>query len=118
MIKVGECYYHNEIEHLVIAVSKNKNKCLIVSITSNNYDKSCELNTEDIIDNNGNQVLKHTSYISYTHAQEFEPYKTYEEFRKIFSYRCNITDELLQQIKNGALKSKYLQKRFKKYFEE
>lgn len=117
MIKVGECHYYNGVKHLVVAVSKRENKCLIVSITSNNSDKSCELNVEDIIDNNGNQVLKHTSYISYKHASEFEHCKTYEEFRKIFSYRYNITDKLLQQIKNGALKSKYLQKRFKKYFQ-
>lgn len=90
---------------------------MIVSITSGCFDKSCKLIIEDIIDGNGNQILKHTSYISYKHAMEFEPYKTCEQFRKKFSYKCNITSELLQRIKNGALKSKYLQKRFKKYFQ-
>ena len=86
MIKVGECYYHNGVEHLIVAVSKKENKCLIVSITSNNFDKSCELNVEDIIDNNGNQV-------EFVKSQDNASKKNSNPFR-VVSKRCSPSHKL------------------------
>lgn len=117
MIKVGECYYHNNIKHIVIAVSEKYEKVLVLSITSGDFDKSCELSVDDIIDNMGNHILKHTSYICYKFAFEFEGYKTFEQFRRCYDYRCDITQELLERIQKGARTSRFLPKKFKKYFE-
>ena len=117
MIEVGECYYCNNVEHIVVISAKRENKILVLSITSGKFDKSCKINQNDIIDNNGKQILEHDSYICYKYAFEFENYKTYEKFRKQYEYRCNISPELLNKIKEGAKKSKYLPHKFKKYFE-
>lgn len=117
MIEIGECYYHNRIEHIVIITTKKENIFLVLSITSGDFDKSCEINPEDIVDNKGNKILTHKSYIGYKFAFEFEKYKTCEEFRKTYIYRCNISQELLKKIWDGAKKSPYLQNKFKKYFE-
>ena len=117
MIKVGECYYHKGVSHIVIASANYKDKFLILSITSSNFDKSCEINENDIIDNNGKQILEHTSYVCYKFAFEFKDFRTYEDFRKIYDYRCDISKELLNKIQDGARKSKYLEHKFKKYFE-
>ncbi|MDR0423280.1 MAG: hypothetical protein LBH46_01685 [Rickettsiales bacterium] len=116
MINIGDCYFSKKIEHLVIAVGKNDNKILIVSITSNSFDKSCKLEVDDIIDNMGNQILKHTSYVGYRFSFEFEGFGTFEAFRKIYDFRCNISNELLSKIKEGGRVSHHLQHRFKKYF--
>lgn len=116
MLKVGECYYHNGINHIVIASAKKDNKFLILSITSGNFDKSCQIEPNELIDNNNQEILNHTSYICYKYAFEFESYKTYEKFRKEYEYRCKITPELLKKIQEGARKSQYLQYKFKKYF--
>ena len=116
MIEVGECYFNNEKEHFVVVSSKNKNRFLIISITSLDYDKSCKLKTTDIIDNNGKQILKHTSYIAYKFAYEFEDFKTFERFREIYNFKCVVSDSILKKIYNGAKKSRYLKNKFKKYF--
>lgn len=116
MIEVGECYFNKEKEHFVVISSKNKDKFLIISITSLDYDKSCKLEITDIVDNNGKQILKHTSYMAYKFAYEFEDFKTFEMFRKIYNFKCVVSDVVLKKIYNGAKKSKYLQNKFKKYF--
>ena len=117
MIKVGECYYHQGVQHIVIAVSEREQKILVVSITSNNFDCACKIEPDEIIDNNGKMILTHTSYVGYRFAFEFENFKTFEQFRKIFNYRCNVSEELLKKIRDNARNSKYLQPRLRKYFE-
>ena len=61
----------------------------------------------------------HTSYVSYKFAYEFEKnkYKTFEKFRSIYDFKCEITEDILTKIIEGAKISPFLQKRFKKYFE-
>lgn len=118
MIKVGECYYHNGVQHVVIAASRKDGIVLVLSITSGDFDKSCEIEPEEIIDNTGRKILKHRSYICYKKAFEFKNYKTYEKFRDIYDYRCDISAELLIKIKEGAKKSEFLPSKFKKYFSD
>lgn len=115
-VKVGECFYNDEKIHFVIAVVEKENKILMVSITSKDYDKTCKLETDDIIDNNGKEILTHTSYISYKNIYEFEGFKTFEKFREIYKYKCDIEPELLKRIQNGAKKSKFTNRKFKRFF--
>lgn len=119
-------YPSEETPHLSIIISEDmEGYALIVPITSMKYkidgsekyyDKSCIIEKDEIKNDKGS-VLDRRSYLNYHFAREVKITAIFEgQFLKTFSYRCNISDNLLQRAQDGAKATKDLQPRFKKYF--
>jgi hypothetical protein len=107
-----------DIPHFIIIISETspQGKALLVPISSikNNkyYDKSCELNKNDIA------VLSKPSYIRYEKATEIEVNNiTVNIFSKKYQHQCKISDTVLLRIQNGAKKSNEFAPVYKKYFD-
>lgn len=127
----GSCFFANEesqfAEHIMIVLSEPCGGCrLAVPISSikykedghpRYYDQSCVFDVDDIKSPDGRNVLSKKSFASYKHAKEIvDSQVMIDQIRKIYSYRCNVTPQILERIQAGAKKSDDLEERFEKYF--
>jgi len=111
----------NGIKHLRFIISDidPDGNILVVNMTTiptefknNYYDKSCILNKGE------HPKIKHKSYIKYSKAEEINfECLTKMNLKKIIVFKEDINNELLLKIQNGARSSKFLAKKFRKYFE-
>jgi hypothetical protein len=124
----GLCFHADDIPnvgfpHFIVIISKTvQGKALLVPISSikdgKYYDKACELNKNDIIDEGGRHILSKPSFVRYQWAQEVNiALITANKFDGKYQYQCKVSNDILLKIQNGAKKSKELEARFRKYFE-
>jgi len=130
----GYCLWASDIPnanapHYIVIVSDTnlKQECLVVAISSikyradgtpKYYDKSCELSVDDIVDDNGNNVLTKPSFMRYEYSTAISSSELFmkQVFAK-YTYKCKITNQLLQRIQKGAMISKDLPEVFHEFFE-
>ncbi len=109
--------------HLIVIISKpTNNKSMTVVICSVKlykgfkYDKSYLLNIGDIRDKNNNDVISKISYVRYDSSMELDVSKIHQmEKDGVLKYKCQISQELLNEIIVGAVYSQELESHFNKY---
>ena len=131
----GYCFWASDIpdpeapHYIVITSSANPESYVLVVVISSikykdeegtvpkYYDKACELNVGDIVDDKGRSLIIKPSFVRYEWSQEIkEETLMLKQFQSAYKYKCKISDELLKRIQEGAKKSEELEERFKKYF--
>ena len=100
---------------LIVALSSIKYK---TDGTPKYYDSACEIHVGDILNDQGESLIKKPSYVRYEYAVAISQKKLFEkQITQRYKYRCKISDELLLKIQKGARMTKELQPRFKKFFD-
>lgn len=129
----GSCFFAGGsspfCEHLMVVVSEQYDGyALAVPISSVRYnpdgsfsryvDQSCVFEVDDIKTPEGRNVLTKKSFVLYKEAKEIVcSQMMYDQLKKIYEYRCNVTPEILQRIQDGAKNTYNLEGRFEKYFD-
>lgn len=129
----GYCLWADDIpdslalHYIVIASSENEDgNVLVLAISSikynsdgtpKYYDKACEINIGDIIDDAGNSIITKPSFIRYQYAVEMLSTSIFtKQISCRYKYKSKISDVLLKKIQYGATISAELEPRFRKYF--
>lgn len=133
----GTCYFskiHNKHVIVVISDTSKDNKALIIPLSSikfsengnyiyngrkcNRYDDSCTLDSDDIIANNGQNVLNRPTFALYKLADEMVINEiNLSQIKSLLEYRCIVSNDVLKKLQDGAKKSDRLEERFYKYFD-
>jgi hypothetical protein len=81
------------------------------------YDAACVFEGDEIGDEKGRLVLNKPSFARYRWAREVDSHEVIlKQLSKIYEYRCQVTDVVLQSMQNGAKISKELPSKFHQYF--
>lgn len=103
--------------HIIIAEILPQDICICAFVSSivpgRGYDRSCELNTGDC------SFISHPSYVVYDKMQLLKKdYLKQLQANGQLKIKEHLDDDVLQRVKDGALKSKMTPNNFRKHLEK